>query len=363
MRKILAGLSLTALALSLAACGGDAVAADSVYANVGAKVGISMPTKESARWIADGNAMVAQFKAMGYRAELQYADNKKDLQNQQVSKMISNGDKLLLIAAVDGGAMNDVLAKAAAQKIPVIAYDRLLTGTKNVDYQATFDNTRVGALQAQFIIDRLDLTKKDDKTYNVELFAGSVTDINARYFYDGAMPLLRPFIKSGKIKIRSGQKGFTTVATDLYSADVAHDRMAKILKDDYKTERVDAVLSPYDGMTIGIIKALKEGGYGTPDKPLPITTGQDSETPSVKSIIAKEQTQSIFKDTRELAKVAVEQGNAILTGSKPMTNGEADNAKKEVPTYYLYPVQITLSNYKTLLVDSDYIKPEDLTAS
>ncbi len=362
MRKILAGLSLTVLALSLAACGGDAVAADSVYANVGAKVGISMPTKESARWIADGNAMVAQFKAMGYQAELQYADNKKDLQNQQVDKMIGNGDQLLLIAAVDGGAMNDVLAKAASKKIPVIAYDRLLTGTKNVDYQATFDNTRVGALQGQFIIDRLDLTKKDDKTYNVELFAGSATDINARYFYDGAMPLLRPYIKTGKIKIRSGETAFKKVATNLYDAEVAKARMARILNDDYKSERVDAVLSPYDGMTIGIIDALKEAGYGTADKPLPITTGQDSETPSVKSIIANEQTQSIFKDTRELAKVAVEQANAILTGSKPMTNAEVNNDVKKVPTYYLYPVQITKNNYKTLLVDSGYVTEDELKA-
>ncbi len=192
------------------------------------------------------------------------------------------------------------------------------------------------------------------------MFAGSATDINAKYFYDGAKPLLMPYIRSGKIKIRSGETAFKKVATNLYDAKVAQARMARILNDDYKTERVDAVLSPYDGMTIGIIKALKAAGYGTADKPLPITTGQDSETPSVKSIIADEQTQSIFKDTRELAKVAVEQANAILTGSKPMTNAEVKNGVKDVPTYYLYPVQITKNNYKTLLVDSGYVTEDDL---
>jgi len=362
VRKILAGLVGAGLALALSACGSDAVPADSVYANEGVTVGIAMPTKESARWIADGNNMTQQFKAMGYKVDLQYADNDAPTQAKQIDKFVSNGDKLLVISAVDGSALGDQLAKAAAKNIKVIAYDRLLTNTKNVDYEATFDNNRVGVLQAQFIIDQLKLDKNTDKTYNVELFAGSPSDQNAKDFYAGSLPLLKPYIKSGKIKVLSKQTTFKSVAIDLYDAKKAQDRMSQILDEYYKTQRVDAVLSPYDGMTIGIIKALKEAGYGTDDKPLPITTGQDSETPSVKSVVEGEQTQTIFKDTRELAKVAVDQGNALLTGTKPITNATFDNKSKKVAAYLLYPVQVTRANYKTLLVDSGYIKSDDLVS-
>jgi putative multiple sugar transport system substrate-binding protein len=371
VRKILVSLSLAALALSLAACGGDAVAADSVYANEGALVGVVMPNSTSDRWVGDGDAIRDQLKGMGYKVDLKFSEDKEDVQQKQVQAMIDENVKLLMISAYKGDKLTVQLANAAAKHIPVIAYDRNLLNTPNVAYQATFDNVRVGELQAQFIIDNLNLNKNDGKTYNVELFAGSPDDSNAHNFYSGAFPLLNKYIKRGKIKVLSGQTKFDDVAIEAYSSPDTEKRMTKNLNQYYQNDRLDAVLSPYDGMSRSVVDAVRKAGYGTKasDKPMPIITGQDSETDSVQSIIDGYQTQTIFKDTRELAKVAVEQANALLTGGKPMvndtttfTNGyKLPNGKiKAVPTYVLYPVEVTKSNYKTLLIGSGYTPEKDL---
>ncbi len=248
MRKSLTGLVAVGMALALAACGSteETVTNGDVKANMGATIGIAMPTKTSTRWIADGNNMVDQFTDMGYKVNLQYADNNVKTQVAQVQSMIDGGDKLLVIAAIDGASMDGALASAAAKKIPVIAYDRLLTGTQNVSYQATFDNFRVGEMQAQLLIDRLGLSKKAKGPFNVELFAGSPTDANAKSFYTGAMELLQPYIDSRKIIVRSGQTTFGSISTVNYDSKIAGARMKKILAAQYTSIRVDAVLSPYD---------------------------------------------------------------------------------------------------------------------
>jgi putative multiple sugar transport system substrate-binding protein len=365
VRKSLTGLVAVGLVLALAACGStdDADSKTGVDANQGATIGISMPTKTSTRWIADGNSMVEQFTDMGYKVNLTYADNDVKSQVAQVQSMVDAGDKLLVIAAVDGSSMDAVLAKAAAKKIPVIAYDRLLTGTKNVDYQATFDNVQVGTLQGQLLLDRLGLTTGAKGPFNVEIFAGAGDDANAKSFYTGGMAVLKPYITAGKIRIRSGQTAFELVTTERYDGKIAAARMTKILAGNYKAARVDAVLSPYDGMSIGIIGALTAAGYGTKAKPLPIISGQDAELASIKSIIADQQTGTIYKDTRELAKVAVQMGNAALTGVAPMINDTKtyNNGVKVVPTYLLYPLAVDKTNYKTLLVDGGYYKESQIT--
>ncbi|GAA3603918.1 sugar ABC transporter substrate-binding protein [Kineosporia mesophila] len=362
LRKVLAGLATAGLALALTACGSDAVPADSVYANVGAKIGISLPNETSDRWAGDGGAMATQFKAMGYTVDVKYGADDAAKQVKQVQAMVDEDVDLLVITAIDGSSMTDVLAKAAAKNIKIIAYDRLLTKTPNIDYQATFDNTRVGVMQANLIVDKLGLKSADSGPFTIELFAGHSGDANAKSFWNGSMSVLRKYIARGQLVVKSGQNRFAQTAIDLYSSDLAEARMKKILRANYASEDLDAVLSPYDGMTIGIIKALKADGYGTDAKPWPITSGQDSELPSVKSIIDGEQTATIFKDTRELAKVAVQQGNALLTGTDPIVNDTTtyDNGVKKVPTYLLYPVAVDKTNYKTLLVDSGYIKAADL---
>ncbi|MGW4164458.1 multiple monosaccharide ABC transporter substrate-binding protein [Streptomyces sp. NPDC004788] len=364
MRKISAGLVAAGLVLSLAACGqsangvGDGAAKGDTK---GGLVGIAMPTKSSERWINDGANMVKEFQAKGYKTDLQYGDNVVENQVSQVENMITKGAKLLVIAAIDGSSLTDVLQKAADAHIPVISYDRLIRGTGNVDYYATFDNYKVGVLQGGYIVDKLGL-KNGKGPFNIELFAGSPDDNNATFFFNGAMSVLKPYIDSKKLVVRSGQTQFNQIATLRWDGGLAQSRMDNLLSKSYTSARVDAVLSPYDGISIGILSSLKGVGYGGAAKPLPVVTGQDAELASVKSIIAGEQTQTVYKDTRQLAKVAVQMGDAVLTGGKPEVNDtkQYNNGVKIVPAHLLQPVSVDKDNYRKVLVDSGQYTADQL---
>jgi putative multiple sugar transport system substrate-binding protein len=346
---------IAGLAAGCAMLVGQAHAADK------ALIGVSMPTQSSARWIDDGNNMVKQLKERGYGSILQYADD--DIPNQlaQVENMVTSGAKVLVIAAIDGTTLSDVLAKAHDRGVKVIAYDRLIKGSPNVDYYATFDNFKVGVLQGGYIVDKLGL-KEGKGPFNIELFGGSPDDNNAFFFYDGAMSQLQPYIDGKKLVVRSGQTGMNKVSTLRWDGAVAQARMDNLLSAYYGDKRVDAVLSPYDGLSIGIISSLKGVGYGSGDLPMPVITGQDCEVPSIKSIVAGEQTSSIYKDTRELAKVVVGMVDALETGSQPQINDTKtyDNGTKVVPSFLLNPVLVDKANYQHVLVDGGYYKASQL---
>ncbi len=324
-------------------------------------VGVSMPTKSSARWISDGDSMVKVLKDKGYKTDLQYAED--DIPNQlaQIENMITKQVKVLVIAAIDGTTLSDALQKAADKGIKVIAYDRLIKGSKNVDYYATFDNFQVGVLQAQSIEKSLKL-KEAKGPFNIELFGGSPDDNNAFFFYDGAMSILKPYIDSGKLVVRSKQMGMDKVGTLRWDGAVAQARMDNLLSAFYGNARVDAVLSPYDGLSIGILSSLKGVGYGTPKQPMPVVTGQDAEVPSVKSMLRGEQSSTVFKDTRELAKVTGSMIDAMLSGKTPEINDTKtyNNGVKIVPSYLLKPVSVDVSNWKDVLIGSGYYKESQI---
>jgi putative multiple sugar transport system substrate-binding protein len=363
MRKILIGFAAIAMILPLSACS-DEKDSGGVHANAGARIGISLPTRVEQRWIADGKNMVEQFKAMGYDPDLQYAGNDVKHQIEQIQKMIDRQDKLLLVGAVNATSLTDVLAKAKAAGIPVIAYDRLILGTANVDYYATFDNHRVGQIQGSRIVTELGLDKGKGRAgpFRIELFAGSPEDNNSKVFFQGAMEILKPYLADEQLVVSSGESSFEEVATKGWDPAVAHARLTRLLDGQGRREPVRAVLAPNDGIARGLILALREAGYATRNRPLPIVTGQDAELSSIRSIIAKEQSQTVFKDTRELAKVAVQMGNAVLTDAEPMVNDtqQYDNGVKIVPTYLLQPIAVDLSNYMTLLVKGGYYTADQL---
>ena len=325
-------------------------------------VGIAMPTKSSARWIDDGNNMVKQFEAAGYATDLQYAED--DIPNQlaQIENMITKGVDVLVIAAIDGTTLSNALENAAASDIKVVAYDRLIRDSGNVDYYATFDNFKVGVLQATSLVEGMKERFPDTKPLNVELFGGSPDDNNAYFFYDGAMSVLQPMIDSGDIVIGSGQTGMETVGTLRWDGAVAQARMDNLLSAHYTDKEVHGVLSPYDGLSIGILSSLKGVGYGSGDMKMPIVSGQDAEVQSVKSMIAGEQYSSIFKDTRELARVTVGMVDALLQGTEPEINDTTtyDNGVKVVPSYLLEPLPVDASNYQAVLIDSGYYTEDQL---
>jgi putative multiple sugar transport system substrate-binding protein len=357
VRKLIATIAGGVLALGLAACGDDG---DSGGGGDKGTVGVAMPTKSSERWIADGNNIKKQLEAAGYDVDLQYAEDDIPTQVSQVENMVTKGEKMLVIAAIDGTALGDTLQKAKDSKIPIIAYDRLIRESDAVDYYTTFDNEKVGELQAQSLVDGL--KAKGKAPYNVELFAGSPDDNNATFFWNGAMKVLQPMIDSGDIKVVSGQTAFKQAAILRWDPATAQKRMEDILTKSYTKETVNGVLSPYDGLSLGIIAALKANGYSGSGKPLPVVTGQDAEVQSVKSILQGEQYSTIFKDTRELAKVTVAMIKAIGADKKPEVNDTKtyDNGKKVVPSYLLDPVPVTKDTVQKVLVDSGYYTDAEL---
>ncbi|CAM5617953.1 MULTISPECIES: multiple monosaccharide ABC transporter substrate-binding protein [Streptomyces] len=357
--------SAASLALTLTACGqsGEGGSKEDSGSAEGATIGIAMPTKSSERWIADGKNVVTDLESKGYKTKLVYGEDDPDQQVSQIENLITQGVKALIVAAIDNKSMNNVLQQAKDANIPVISYDRLILGTENVDYYASFDNEKVGELQGGYIVEKLGLKDGSKKgPFNIELFAGSNDDNNTRYFFQGAMNVLQPYIDKKQLVVRSKQTALNQVTTLRWDGGTAQKRMDDILTSAYKSERVDAVLSPYDGISIGILSALKSDDYGSKSKPLPIVTGQDAEVASVKSIIAGEQSMTVYKDTRELAKVASNMVDAVLNDKKPEVNDEKtyDNGSKVVPAYLLTPVSVDKTNYKETVVDSGYIKESDL---
>lgn len=325
-------------------------------------IGIAMPTQSSARWISDGNSMVEQFQAAGYATDLQYAEDDIPTQLAQVENMITKGVNVLVIAAIDGTTLSNALDNAAAAGIKVIAYDRLIRDSGSVDYYATFDNFKVGVQQAESLVKGLNERFPGVKPWNVELFGGSPDDNNAFFFYNGAMSVLQPLIDAGDIVIPSGQTGMDVVGTLRWDGAVAQARMDNLLSANYGDKQLHGALSPYDGLSIGILSSVKGVGYGSGDLPMPIVTGQDAEIPSVKSMIAGEQYSTIFKDTRALAGVTVKMVDAILSGAEPEINDTTtyDNGVKVVPSYLLEPLPVDVTNYEEILIGSGYYTADQL---
>ncbi|MEG3626531.1 multiple monosaccharide ABC transporter substrate-binding protein [Streptomyces poriticola] len=353
------------LALTLTACGQDSEGGseEDKGGAEGATIGIAMPTKSSERWIADGDNVRKDLESRGYRTKLVFGEDDPDQQVSQIENLITQGVRALIVAAIDNKSMNNVLQQAKDADIPVISYDRLILGTENVDYYASFDNEKVGELQGTYIVEKLGLKGGGEKgPFSIELFAGSNDDNNTRYFFQGAMNVLQPYIDEGQLVVRSEQTELNQVTTLRWDGGTAQKRMDDILTSAYRSERVDAVLSPYDGISIGILSSLKSDGYGTGDKPLPVVTGQDAEVASVKSIIAGQQSMTVYKDTRELAQVASDMVDAVLNGEEPEVNDTEtyDNGAKVVPAYLLEPVAVDKGNYKEIVVDSGYLEESDL---
>ncbi|OZB50677.1 MAG: sugar ABC transporter substrate-binding protein [Cellulomonas sp. 14-74-6] len=380
VKRIAAIAAAFTLSLTMAACSGGGAGSTSGStagstagggaATKGDLIGVAMPTKSSERWINDGNNVKSQLEALGYKVDLQYAEDDIPTQVNQIDTMITKGAKVLIIASIDGTAITSQLEQAKSNGIKVIAYDRLIRNSANVDYYTTFDNFKVGVQQATSLLTGLgvlDASGKDaGKTgpLNIELFAGSPDDNNATFFYNGAMSILKPYIDKKVLVVKSGQTDFKTIATLRWDPATAQSRMENLLTSTYSDgSKVAGVLSPYDGLSIGILGALKGVGYGTASQPYPIVTGQDAEAASVKSIIKGEQYSTIYKDTRELAKVTVAMTDAILKGQEPKVTDTKtyDNGVKVVPSYLLESQIITKDNYKKVLVDGGYYTEAQLS--
>nr|WP_304993934.1 multiple monosaccharide ABC transporter substrate-binding protein [Cryobacterium sp. TMT1-62] len=361
---IFAVVAAGALVVSMAACSAGGTGSGTDGGGDKGLIGVAMPTKSSERWIADGNAVKSQLEEQGFTVDLQYAEDDIPMQVSQIENMITKGAEALIVASIDGTTLTSVLQDAADADIPVIAYDRLIRDTENVNYYASFDNFKVGQQQAWSVLNGLGLVELDGTPiegapagpFNLELFAGSLDDNNAFFFFDGAMDVFQPLIDDGVLVVKSNQTDIEQVATLRWAGEEAQARMEDLLTAQYSDGTVvNAILSPYDGISRGIISALEGSGYSVGDG-WPVISGQDAEIDSVKAINSGEQYGTIFKDTRELASVAVDMAVALLNGDEPEVNNteDYDNGVKVVPSFLLDSAIVVKDNIPALLIDSGY---------
>ncbi|MDR2898770.1 MAG: sugar-binding protein [Clostridiales bacterium] len=327
------------------------------------KVGVSMPTKSLQRWNQDGDNMKTSLEDAGYEVDLQYGgENEVTMQIAQIENMIASGCDVLVIAAIDGESLTEVLATAKDEGIPVISYDRLIMGTDAVTYYATFDNWKVGTLQGQYIEDALNL-KAGGGPYNIEFFTGDPGDNNINFFFGGAMEVLQPYLDSGVLVCPSGETEKEVVATVGWSAELSQARMENLISaNGYAPDgtKLDAVMCSNDSTAQGVTNALVNAGYTAEN--FPIVTGQDCDVVSVKNMIAGTQAMSVFKDTRTLAEQVVTMVDAILKGTEPTINDTEtyNNGVAVIPSYLCEPVFGSAENYKELLIDSGYYTEDQL---
>jgi putative multiple sugar transport system substrate-binding protein len=350
---VLAAVVLCFATLSFAATGKQAF------------VGVSMPTQDLERWNFDGKNLADALKKKGYKVSLQYAQNEVQNQIAQLENLITLGADVLIIAAIDGDSLTTVLKQAKEKNIKVIAYDRLIMKTPNVDYYVTFDNFKVGVLEGQIIVKALGLDKGAKGPFNIEVFAGAPDDNNAKYFYDGAWSVIKPYVDKKIVVIPSNQYGWPRYGTEAWSTQKAQERMTNLISTYYSTgKKLDAVLSPNDSVAYGIISALKGAGYkvGDAQKPFPAISGQDCDRVNVKAIFEGEQTASVFKNTKTLADRAVTITEALINGTTPEVNDTKtyNNGVKVVPSYLCEPVTVYKSDIKKELIDSGYYKVSDI---
>lgn len=354
MKKLLVAVLILATVMGMVFAQGSTEAAGSKKT----LVGVAMPTKDLQRWNQDGANMKALLEKAGYEVDLEYAGNDIAQQVSQVENMVNNGCKVLVIASIDGSSLGTPLKDAKAAGIPVIAYDRLLMNSDAVSYYATFDNYDVGTKQGQYIEKALGL-KEGKGPYNMEIFTGDPGDNNARFFYGGAMDVLRPYIEKGQLVVNSKQIAFADVATADWSTENAQKRMEAIISSYYAGgKKLDVVLCSNDSTALGVENALAASYKG----PWPVITGQDCDIANTKNMIAGKQAMSVFKDTRTLAAKVVEMVDAILKGNPaPVNDTETyNNGVKIVPSYLCEPVFADKNNYKELLIDSGYYTADQL---
>ena len=350
MKKLVAILLILAFAATFAvSCKGSG----------GTLVGIAMPETHVLRWVKDGTSLQTEAVARGYRAEVQYGDANQATQNNQIQSFLTQGAKALVVGSINDGVAS-VIAEANRDGVVVVAYDRIIPNSEDYDYYITFNNFKVGVLQAESIVAGLNLGAATPAAPKyITLFAGSPTDGNAFFFFDGAMSVLNPYIKSGALVVvgpypetSADRDNFQRIATENWQAPIAKTRMENLLSNDAARFTLDAVLAPNDTLARAIIEALKaDAKYRSK---LPVISGQDAEFDSAMSIKNGEQYSTVFKDTAKLAEAAiilvdqVLKGQAISIPGAVLAEGDlaeiGNTGKKYVNAYLLDPILVTKDN-------------------
>ena len=361
-----------ALAVLLAAAIGFSASGCGMRKNDGKKtVGIAMPAKFLERWNRDGEYLKRRFEEAGYNVELRFSDNNINQQVNDIQVLIADDVDLLIISAIDGGAMFRTLEDAVIKNIPVICYDRMIPNSEAVKCYVSFDNYTVGQLQAEFIIDELGVDDdNNDDIYNIELVMGDTADTNASVFYKGSIDTLQPYIDSGKIAVPSGKTTFEQTATPGWETDKALKNMQNILASHYSgTKKLDAVLCTSDCLSIGVIQAIMSDYSGDNH---PVITGQDGDIAALKALVDGTLDMTVYKNVQHEADTTVIVASSILEGKMPDSSIMSrfptkcifdtetyDNGKEPIASFLLTPEVIRNDDLEKLVETGLYMWDDD----
>jgi len=314
------------------------------------KIALLLPESKTARYEShDRPHFERKVKELCAECEVIYSNADQDAakQQNQAEAALTNGARVLVLDPVDSASAAAMVARAKQSKVPVISYDRLITGA-DVDYYISFDNQKVGQLQGQALVDKL---KADGKTSGtVVVINGSPTDNNARMF------------KAGAHSVIDGS-GFTVGAeydTPDWSPDKAQQQMEQAITSIGK-DKIIGVYAANDGTAGGAIAAMKSNGI----KPLPPVTGQDAELAAIQRVVSGEQFMTVYKAIRPEAEVAAELAVALARGQAApagKVNAKVNNGQKDVPAILLAPVSVTKANVKSTVVADGFWKAAEVCA-
>ncbi|MEK6440048.1 sugar ABC transporter substrate-binding protein [Pseudonocardia sp. T1-2H] len=350
--SVAAGLGL---ALTLSACGANSASSASSGGSAapaagGVKVGVILPeTDSSARWEGFDKPMLDKaMRAEGLDPDIQNAQGDEQKFSTLADGMISSGVKALVIASISSDGGSAVAAKAKAQGIPVIDYDRLNLGGTS-DYYVSFDNEQVGALQGQGLVKGLG-DKPGAQVIEIE---GAPTDNNATLFYNGQQTVLKPMYDSGALKLVQKQ------AIDKWDNQVGGTTFEQILTGN--GGKVDGVVAANDGLAGAIVTVLTK--YGLNGK-VPVT-GQDATADGLQAILRGDQYMTVFKpieqEASSAAKLAAALAKGDTAGADAVATQTVDDPKgnRQVKSVLLTPQLITKDNVK-VVTDAGYVKASEI---
>jgi D-xylose transport system substrate-binding protein len=325
-------------------------------ANASGKIALLLPETKTTRYeTADKPDFEAKMQSLCPNCQIIYSNANQDanLQLSQAEAALSNGAQVMVLDPVDSAAAGVIADRANAQGVPVIAYDRLILNSTGVNYYISFDNMKVGELQAQSLVDKLN--QMGVQNPQIVMINGSPTDNNAKQFKAGAHSVFDPLVSAGKLTIAKEYD------TPDWSPDQAQNEMQQALT--ALGNKVDGVYCANDGTASGAIAAMKAAGIS----PLPPVTGQDAELAAIQRIISGEQFMTVYKPIKQEADAAAQLAFDLLTNTPvpdSMTNGKTvNNSSTDVPSILLTPIPVTKDNVKDTVVADGFWTVDQICTS
>jgi len=326
--------------LSLIACAAILSACSHRVASKNIRIGLSMDSLQLERWKRDRDAFNHRAQELGADVLVQSADGNDALQVQQAENLLTQGVDVLVVVPHNGEIAASIVDSAKQQHVPVLSYDRLIRNS-DVDFYVSFDNFRVGELQAKYLFDHV-------PKGNYVLIGGSPTDNNARMVRDGQMKVLAPAIDRRDIKVVADQW-----AKDwLPSEALKHTENALT----QANNNVSAVVASNDSTAGGVVQALEEQKLAGKV----LVSGQDADLAACQRIVAGTQSMTVYKPIRPLATRAAEIAVALAKHSQIESNSKVNNGSKDVPTYFLMPLSVDKSNIGETVIKDGFLKLEDV---